>query len=65
MNTELKSLVHVKRDEDELIDALTEVAHAHGFVWNGQVRNGEVRTYKLFKYLVETHPEVQEALENL
>ena len=62
--TELKSMVTIK-DNESLIEALTQVAKDKGFVWDGQVNAGEIRPHKLFRYLIETHPEVTKALSHI
>ena len=56
----------IRIKSEALADALTQIARDRGLVWeNSGYRRGHVRSFQLFKHLIETHPEVQEMLETL
>ena len=61
--TFFQSIIKYGADSD-MVEALTYVAEKKGFIWpDHSLKRGEVRVYKLFRYLIETHPDIEEAIE--
>lgn len=49
-----------REDEEDMVAILEEIAREKGFVWpDFSLKRGEVRPYQLFRYLIQTHPEVE------